>query len=318
MKRFFATILAVSMLGGMLGGCGESPAKQNSDVNADNVQQEQPKNPTVYPDGAEVIIDDTDKITAPPAAVYTTPAEENGLGDTMYKFVGTVEKHVSAENSESGVEYIIVDTGEGKASIVSPVQSIMGTAGEMKIDEQKLQAFFKFPDEGEYVCVYALYQGYSDLLECASAVLGGEYYMGYALGKVLMPSSGDQASTGSTDAETKTESPKEPVKTETPKEPAKTQTMGQKNALSSAKNYLSIMAFSHSGLIDQLKYDDFSTEDATYAADNCGADWNEQAAKSAKNYLDIMSFSRSGLIDQLKYDGFTQEQAEYGATAAGY
>ena len=52
--------------------------------------------------------------------------------------------------------------------------------------------------------------------------------------------------------------------------------------------------------------------------DNCGADWNEQAAKSAKSYLDFSSFSRSGLIKQLEYEGFTAEQAEYGATAVGY
>ena len=95
-------------------------------------------------------------------------------------------------------------------------------------------------------------------------------------------------------------------------------TMGQKNALNSAKNYLSIMAFSYRGLIDQLDYDGYSTEEATYAVENCGADWNEQAAKKAKDYLDIMSFSRSGLIDQLKFDGFTAAQAEYGVKAAGY
>ena len=95
-------------------------------------------------------------------------------------------------------------------------------------------------------------------------------------------------------------------------------TMGQKNALNSAKNYLSIMAFSYQGLIDQLEYDGYSTEDATYAVENCGADWNDQAAKKAKDYLDLMSFSRSGLIEQLKFDGFTTAQAEYGVKAAGY
>lgn len=103
-----------------------------------------------------------------------------------------------------------------------------------------------------------------------------------------------------------------------PEEPADALTMGQKNALGSAESYLSIMAFSHSGLIGQLEYDGYTTEEATYAADNCGADWNEQAAKSAESYLEMMSFSRQELIDQLVYDGFTQEQAEYGVTAAGY
>lgn len=95
-------------------------------------------------------------------------------------------------------------------------------------------------------------------------------------------------------------------------------TTGEKNALRTAREYLSISAFSYSGLIHQLEYEGYSTEEATYAADNCNANWNEQAAKSAKEYLDISSFSRQGLIDQLIYEGYTQEQAEYGVTQNGY
>ncbi len=95
-------------------------------------------------------------------------------------------------------------------------------------------------------------------------------------------------------------------------------TMGQKNALKSAKSYLDYSGFSYSGLIDQLEYEGYTTEEATYAADNCGADWNEQAARTAQSYLDYSSFSRSSLIEQLEYEGFTPEQAEYGVTAVGY
>lgn len=95
-------------------------------------------------------------------------------------------------------------------------------------------------------------------------------------------------------------------------------TLGESNALSMAGSYLSTMPFSYSGLIDQLEYEGFTTEEATYAADNCGADWNEQAALMARTYLDTMSFSRDGLIEQLVYEGFTSEQAEYGVTAVGY
>ena len=92
-------------------------------------------------------------------------------------------------------------------------------------------------------------------------------------------------------------------------------TMGQRNALRSAENYLSAgMGFSYSGLEDQLEYEGYSTEDATYAVDHCGADWDEQAAIRAKNYINSMSFSRSGLIEQLEFEGFSQSQAEYGAT----
>ena len=65
-------------------------------------------------------------------------------------------------------------------------------------------------------------------------------------------------------------------------------------------------------------YEKYPYKDAIYAADNCGADWNEQAAKSAESYLSCSSFSRDSLIEQLEFEGFTHEQAVYGAEANGY
>lgn len=94
-------------------------------------------------------------------------------------------------------------------------------------------------------------------------------------------------------------------------------TAAQENALQSAADYLDTSSFSRKGLIEQLKFEGYSTSDATYAADNVGADWNEQAAKSARDYLDTSSFSRSGLIDQLRFEGFTLEQATYGVDQTG-
>ena len=95
-------------------------------------------------------------------------------------------------------------------------------------------------------------------------------------------------------------------------------TLGEKNALNTAKQYLNYTAFSYKGLIDQLEYEGYTNAEAKFGADNCGADWNEQAAKCAQQYMDYTSFSRSGLIDQLEYEGFTKEQAEYGVKAVGY
>jgi hypothetical protein len=95
------------------------------------------------------------------------------------------------------------------------------------------------------------------------------------------------------------------------------ETVSQKNARKSAENYLDFSAFSRTGLIKQLEFEKYSTEDATYGVDAVNADWNEQAAKSAKNYLDTMAFSRSGLIDQLEFEGFTPAQAEYGVGTTG-
>ena len=94
-------------------------------------------------------------------------------------------------------------------------------------------------------------------------------------------------------------------------------TVSQENALETAASYLDYTAFSKSGLIDQLEYEGYSTEDAEFAAEYCGADWNEQAALCAESYLDYSSFSRSGLIDQLEFEGFTYEQAVYGVDSVG-
>ena len=89
------------------------------------------------------------------------------------------------------------------------------------------------------------------------------------------------------------------------------------NAVRSAKTYLQYQAFSYKGLIKQLKFEKYSTSDATYGASHSGANWMKQAAKSAKTYVRYQAFSRGGLVDQLKYEGFTPAQALYGARAAG-
>ena len=96
-------------------------------------------------------------------------------------------------------------------------------------------------------------------------------------------------------------------------------TMGEKNALYSAKDYLEYVGgFSYLGMIEQLEFEGYSSAEAKYGADYCGADWYEQAALSAKQYLDAMSFSRQELIEQLEYEGFTYDQAVYGVEQNGY
>ena len=97
-------------------------------------------------------------------------------------------------------------------------------------------------------------------------------------------------------------------------------TWEQTSAVAKAKEYLSIMAFSRAGLIDQLEYEGFSTADATYAVTEVEAqgavDWNEQAAQKARDYRSMTAFSRQGLIEQLEYEGFTSAQATYGVDHA--
>ena len=91
---------------------------------------------------------------------------------------------------------------------------------------------------------------------------------------------------------------------------------GQSIALVLAESYLITMGFSRKWLIRQLEFEGCTAKEAIYAADNCGADWKEQAARVAKNYLNKMSLSIEKLIAQLAFQGFTEEEAIYGADAA--
>lgn len=95
-------------------------------------------------------------------------------------------------------------------------------------------------------------------------------------------------------------------------------TLAQQNAVGKAKSYVGYQAFSRSGLIGQLEYEGYSTEDATFAVDNIAADWSAQAGAKAKSYLDYQSFSRDGLYDQLVYEGFSEAEANAGLAAVGY
>ena len=99
--------------------------------------------------------------------------------------------------------------------------------------------------------------------------------------------------------------------------PAHATTQNRTQAVRAAKQYLEYQAFSLKGLVRQLKFEGYSTSDATYGATHAGANWMKQAVKSAKAYLEYMPFSFSGMVSQLKFEGFTHAQAVHGARAAG-
>jgi Host cell surface-exposed lipoprotein len=100
-------------------------------------------------------------------------------------------------------------------------------------------------------------------------------------------------------------------------------TVSQANALQSAERYLSMSAFSRSGLIQQLssRYGEgYPKTDAIFAVDHVSVDWNEQAVRAAQGHLAERSFSREGLIHQLEAaygDGFTHAEAVYGVNQTG-
>jgi colicin import membrane protein len=108
------------------------------------------------------------------------------------------------------------------------------------------------------------------------------------------------------------------VATETTAEPKEPETtVSQQSAVRKAEAYIDMGGFSKEGLIDQLVFEDFSTEDSTFAVNNIDVDWNEQAEIKAKGYMDMSGFSRQGLIEQLEFEGFTTEEANYGADKVG-
>lgn len=231
--------------------------------------------------------------------------------------------------SESSEDSILIQIEEFLSAKFEDFDVTSGTVSEGTIlyvtasestDSTKMgEAVGELINEDWFNYDYVMMSQYVDNLFCVSSLVRcSDFQVAYHVwideNKDLISESPEESSDNVTDA-TDNESASIPEESQ---ESDSTVTIGQKNALNSAKDYLELMAFSYSGLIEQLEYEGYTTEEATYAADNCGADWNEQAAKSAQAYLDMMSFSRAELIDQLIYEGFTSEQAEYGATAVGY
>lgn len=88
-------------------------------------------------------------------------------------------------------------------------------------------------------------------------------------------------------------------------------TREQRNALSTANDYLDYSGFSSSRLREQLEYEEFPQDAIDYAMDNIIVDWKEQAHRSAESYDEYASMSDSRLYDQLIYEGFSDEEAQY-------
>ncbi len=92
---------------------------------------------------------------------------------------------------------------------------------------------------------------------------------------------------------------------------------GKEGALAKADSYLNSQAYSYDRLVHMLEVEGFSTTEAEYAADYCGADWNEQAVKKAKSFLNSQAYSYDRLKHLLEVEGFSTSQAEYGVDHCG-
>jgi hypothetical protein len=103
---------------------------------------------------------------------------------------------------------------------------------------------------------------------------------------------------------------------------AQASTIGQREALGSARDYLSSGSFSRAGLIRQLTSsygEGVSRADAVWGVNHAHANWNAEAVQAAKSYLSSGHFSRAALIQQLESpygEQFTHAQAVYGVSVA--
>ncbi|MFQ8845894.1 MAG: Ltp family lipoprotein [Clostridia bacterium] len=94
-------------------------------------------------------------------------------------------------------------------------------------------------------------------------------------------------------------------------------TENQQKALDKANEYVDTLPLSHDGLIKQLEYDGYTTDVATYAANNCSVNWNKEAKEMAEQYMDSTTYTYKEMVQQLEAEGFTKKQAKFGAKAVG-
>ena len=216
----------------------------------------------------------------------TAPVSDNALFDQSYNGEFTYDQIKQLRNDvQSGMTYQqVCDSLSGDIGHIDSQSSTEERTTVYWVDSKNIFVMATFTD-GKTYSIYTV----TDLAE--------DMYNDFDQSSNTQPS--DQTENPSSDS------------------PASTATTGEQNALESAQSYLRYMSFSRDGLIDQLEYEGFTTSEATYAVDNCGADWNEQALESANSYLSHMAFSYTGLIDQLEYEGFTTEQATYAVDSCG-
>lgn len=308
-KIFFIFILFVLILC----GCGEQEDLSITDENPELIETE-------YIDGFEKA--DYDK--------FNSYAYENGLDGTLIYIEGIVlnEVHIDSKiDWDAGIIVLTIEQSDGNRWTVGmPI----AFADEENIIKDILD---------KKVRIFGTYGGYSDLFNLPSMLLAvddldimhkarieveekGEYttiwsYSDYIENgiKYLDNNQVENESISSEEAEEITE--EDDSESQESKEENEAITTDMRNALASAKQYLNFTSFSYDGLIAQLEYEKYTYEESVYAADHCGADWNEQALNCAKKYLSFSAFSYSGLMKQLEYEKFTSEQARYAVDNCG-
>ena len=86
----------------------------------------------------------------------------------------------------------------------------------------------------------------------------------------------------------------------------------KEQSVKEARSILECFGSSYENMIIALERDlKFSHEEAVYGADNCGADWKEEALRAARKCLEKNGeYSFEKMVFQLQIFNFTQEEAE--------
>ena len=108
-----------------------------------------------------------------PETVYHTKGEENGLTDSIYWFSGTV-KEISSYKMENGLstEYFILNTDKGDVFCYDLYNYTLASAGDQKAFFEEEGADYSFPEVGERIVVYTIYQGFSERMNMPAVVYG--------------------------------------------------------------------------------------------------------------------------------------------------
>ena len=68
-------------------------------------------------------------------------------------------------------------------------------------------------------------------------------------------------------------------------------------------------------MVHMLERDDkFTPDEALYGANNCGANWDEQAVRCAEKYAEKVGYDFDKLVFQIEWFNYTHDQAVQAAT----
>ena len=106
-------------------------------------------------------------------------------------------------------------------------------------------------------------------------------------------------------------SPESQSATPTPQEEEPQLTFRQETALAAARYRIGSGGLSKRALIQHMTAGGSSRADATFAANNVGADWKKEAVEQARDRLDALAYPKRSLREHLEADGFTRAQAKH-------